>query len=262
MTTTSRIIVDGVALHNALRATLGIAPGGKHEFAAVAVGIPATDDGVVSVSARNPDMGLAMTVTVPTEDVDLADTAHEHLEFTLPAVRQLLSMKVKPPKEDEPWPSVAWDITDDGRVIQTDANVLLGRDTTVRREDIAQHVLVGTGRTLATAADGTPAADGSTVVSAKQIKAAAVAFGHLGEDAVLTPLEPAGEQRGALLMISASAIAHAQVVDEKAKQATPDHGVSVSFEDDGTSVAEFHRDADTGGTTLRVVSARPSGGIA
>ena len=97
--TTTRIIVDGLALHQALRATLTIAPGGQHEHAAVAVDIPATDAGVVSVSARNPDLGLAMTVTVPTEDVDLVDVKHEHIEFTLPAVRQLLSMKVKPPKE-------------------------------------------------------------------------------------------------------------------------------------------------------------------
>lgn len=256
--TTTRIITDGVALHNALRAALAIAPGGQDEHAVVAVDVPATDQGVVSVSARNPRLGLAMTVTVPTEDVDLVDTKHEHLELALPSVRQLLSMKIKPTKEDEPWPSVSWDVTDDGRIIQTDANVLLGRSTTVRHEDIAQHVLTGTGRALATAADGIPAADGSALASAKQLKAVATAFGHLGEDPVTTPLETSGEQRGALLLVSASAIAHAQVVNEEAGKPEADPAASVSFDDDGTSVAEFR----TTRGTLRVVGANPSGGIA
>lgn len=57
-------------------------------------------------------------------------------------------MKVKKPRDDEPWPNVAWEITED-RITQSDAGVIFGRVFKVKRESPAVYEAVSVPEMLA-----------------------------------------------------------------------------------------------------------------
>lgn len=252
----SQIIVDGVALQGAIRAAIAIAPGNpKKEHAVVGIQIPTTDSGVVTVTARDPEAHLTFSATVPTEDVDLVDEMDAFIEITIPEARRLLSQKCSIPKEDDPWPSLAWEITET-RIKQTDANVLFGRRTDVYRvEGREQHVLGDITGILADLPDAVPDVKGHGRATTKQIKAVGAAMGHIGQDPTSMPLDPGDGQEASLLWLSPSAMIHTAIPSPDTPDDEPTSGLKEAAQD-------LHDTMKKGGATLTVVNATPPGGIA
>lgn len=252
----TQIIVDGVALQGALRAAIAIAPGNpKKEHAVVGVQLPTTDSGVVTVTARDPDTNLTFSATVPTEDVDLVDEMDAFIEITIPEARRLLAQKCSVPKEEDPWPSLAWEITDT-LIKQTDAHVLLGRRTDVRREGREQHVLGDITGTLTGLTDAVPDAKGHGRSTAKQIKAVGAAFGHIEENPTSVPLDPGEGQIASQLWISQSGMLHTTIPNPDAGDERPDSGLKKAAQDLHDTMSR------RGGPTFTIVGANPPGGIA
>lgn len=256
-TSPSQIIVDGIALQGALRAALAIAPSSpKKEHSVIGIQLPADDTGSVSVTARNPDTNIVFSASVPVDFVDLADDRDVLIEITIPEARRLLAQKCDLPKEEEPWPSLDWEITG-SRIKQTDANVLFGRRTDVHRIDsIAQHVLGDIPAALGALSDILPSDSTTVGPTATQVKAIGTSLSHLGENPDLpVPLTPGDGQIGSVLWLSESAIIHSTIPD-------PDTGVT---HDTGGLQAAAQDLADTmarTGATSTVVNAAPPGGIA
>lgn len=143
----SLLIMDGVALQGALRAALAVAPS-SGETACVWLQIVRSEQPSVFVCANDPKNHMLLAAFVPAVSVDLVDERDDCIIVSIPTVRELLAMKVKKPRDDEPWPNVAWEITED-RITQSDAGVIFGRVFKVKRESPAVYEAVSVPEMLA-----------------------------------------------------------------------------------------------------------------
>lgn len=252
----SRVIVDAVALQQALRAAKAIAPSNpKTEHAVIGVQVPTADNEAVVVTAMNPELHLMMSVAVPTIDVDLADERDAHIEIDRKQLDGLLSMPRKTPKQDDPWPEMCWDVTPT-RIKQTDAGVLLGEERTVYRVEGPEHHVLGdihkAMTKLTTAAE--PLASGQGRVDAAQMKPVAAAIGHLEHGWwKLLPLEPQQGQLASALWTNGTAIIHAATPD-KDQDRQEKNPTETSFDDDATPTRSE--------SIFKIVPSNPPGGIA
>lgn len=260
-------VLDGVALQAALRAALVVAPT-KGEHAVIAMRLPASSGpgSQVAVCAYDPARDMHISIAVPADHVDVADERDRTVELTPPAVRQLLAMKVKTPKEEDPWPSVSWAISET-RVTQTDEGQLFGRQSRVLRENRDTPTLGDISSKLAEMADATPELTGVSQLTPAQTKALGNALGHLQEIARLRPLQPSEGQLASCLVLSESLAAHCSRPDKEKPAEQPDKEpttaapVSVSFADMDLDDMAAKLDPE-GKTGLKIVRSNPPGGIA
>lgn len=255
----SVVVLDGIALQDALRAALAVAPS-KGEHSVIALRLPLGRQSAAAVCAYDPAREIYLSVAVPTDHVEVADDRDQVVELTPPAVRQLLAMKIKAPKVDDPWPSVSWGITEN-RVTQTDEGQLFGRMSRVLREDRDRPTLGDIPSKLSELVDAVPETTGVSQLTAPQTKALGNVLGHLGEPARLQPLQPAEGQLAACLVLSESLVAFFTRADKEtpADEPAPENKESVTF-DDALNVFAENMSAPT--ASLKIVRSNPPGGIA
>ncbi|GEM_PF-6102675 len=259
--TTSTAILDGVALQNALRAALVVAPT-KGKFAVLAVRLPSGYGADAAVCAYDPGRGTHISVSVPADHVQIADDRDRVVELTPEKARQLLAMKVKAPGEDEPLPSLSWDITEQS-VTQSDDGQLFGRMSRVVREDRDNPTLGDIPATLHDLADAPRVSGGVAQLTPRQAKALGSILGHVGEDARMRALEPRQGQLTSCLVLSESLAVHCVIPDKDALQEMEDKAPvkDVSFADADVDTAASSLDPD-GRMGLKIVRSNPPGGIA